>query len=176
MILLENKTGHMNISGTIIDFETVGEFDKRYQFSDSRRYASHKPTIFGYLTGDRMVQYCAEGVSDIDNVITQMNEILPVLEPPFYALNCHFERGVCTHSCTFTPSRLLDVRGENSTESKWAVRRRLGIPTYDDPFNGKGYQCLLEWQKENYPDCLKHNQACLQIERDILQHTQGLCE
>ena len=174
MIFIEQKTAPIKLKGTVIDLETVGGFDDRFRSTDTRRYAPQKPTIFGYLTKDTMIQYCAEGQEDIQNIVTKMNEILPSLEPPFYALNCHFERGVCTHSCTFVPEPLIDVRGENSRERKWDVRARLGIPKYDDPFNGSGYQCILEWQKENYDDCLKHNQACLQIERDILQTLQGL--
>jgi hypothetical protein len=174
MVLLNQENIQTKFKGTLIDLETFGSFDQRFSASDSRRYALHKPTIFGYITEDNMVQYCAEGLDDIKNIVTIMNDILPTLDSPFYALNCHFERGVCTHSCSTVPEPLIDVRGENSTERKWDVRARLGIPTYDDPFNGDGYACLLEWQNENYRACLSHNRACLLIERDILEHTQGL--
>ena len=159
-------------SGTIIDLETVGEFDRRFNSTDSRQYAQLRPTIFGYLSEGTLVQYCAEGYSDTFSLVDIMNATLPSLDSPFYALNCHFERGVCVHSCTCVPEPLLDVRGENSRERKWDVRARLGIPTYNDPFNGNGYTCLLEWQNGNYADCLNHNRACLLIERDILEHNQ----
>ena len=174
MVITSTESPSMQPQGTVIDFETIGEFDRNYSSRDTRQYALLKPTIFGYLTDGKMVQYCAEGISDIENIVTIMNEILPTLEPPFYALNCYFERGVCTHSCTFTPKPLIDVRGGNTYERKWDVRKRLGIPTYDDPFNGNGYTCMLEWHKENYKDCMKHNRACLLIEKDILEHTQGV--
>ncbi len=136
MVITLTESAPMPVQGTVIDLETIGAFDNRYSYTDTRQYALLKPTIFGYLTENNLVQCCAEGISDIENVVTIMNEILPTLEPPFYALNCHFERGVCTHSCTFIPEPLIDVRGENSRERKWDVRARLGIPTYDDPFNG----------------------------------------
>ena len=158
--------------GTIIDLETIGRFDRRYDSTDSRQYAGLRPTIFGYLSEGVLVQHCAEGPGDIPLIIEIMNQILPVLEPPFYALNCYFKHGVCKHSCNFIPEPLIDVRGVNSRESKWDVRRRLGIPTYDDPFNGVGYTCIQEWKNENYSDCLKHNRACLLIERDILEYNR----
>ena len=171
MVIKHNESARMQMTGTVIDLETIGEFDRQYHYSDTRQYAKLKPTIFGYLSGNNLVQYCAEGPADISNVVKKMNEILPTLETPFYALNCNFEKGVCTHSCTHTPEPLLDVRGGNTFEKKWDARARLGIPTYDDPFNGEGYTCVLEWQKNNYIDCLKHNRACLLIERDILERT-----
>lgn len=174
MVIKYQETSKMHMSGTIIDLETIGEFDRQYHYSDTRQYAKLKPTIFGYLTGDNLVQYCAEGLADISNVVTIMNDILPSLDPPFYALNCNFEKGVFTHYCNNMPEPLIDMRGEKSFERKWDARARLGISTYDDPFNGKGYTCVLEWKKDNYSDCLKHNRACLLIERDILERTQGL--
>ena len=158
--------------GTIIDLETVGRFSRQFDSTDSRQYAGLRPTIFGYLSGGVLVQYCAEGSGDIPVLVEIMNKVLPTLEPPFYALNCNFERGVCSNSCTCVPEPLIDVRGVNSRESKWKIRARLGIPTYDDPFNGVGYTCIREWENENYTDCLKHNRACLLIERDILDHNR----
>ena len=102
-----------------------------------------------------------------------MNTTIPKLNPPYYAYNCYFEQGVCTHSCTCVPEPLYDVRGRDSRIRKWDLRARLGISKYDDPFKGNGYTCLLEWQKNNYSDCLKHNRACLLVERDILYNSKS---
>lgn len=170
LVIFKEEKVKTSFKGTIIDLETTGNFNYAYPSYDARRYAFHKPTIFGYLSNSTLVQYCAEGLSDISNVTKIMNETIPTLKTPFYALNCHFERGVCTYTCSVTPNPLIDVRGNRLRGGKWDIRARLGIPTYNDPFNGSGYICMLEWQKGNYPDCLSHNRACLLIERDIMSH------
>jgi len=51
----------MIFKGTIIDFETTGDFDENYQSPDPRYFGDITPTLFGYLINDKMVQYCAEG-------------------------------------------------------------------------------------------------------------------
>ncbi|MHA1972452.1 MAG: hypothetical protein ACTSW1_05655 [Candidatus Hodarchaeales archaeon] len=164
----------MHQKGTLIDLETIGEFDRRYHHKDSRQYAQLQPTIFGYISENTLVQYCAEGPDEISNIIDIMSNTLPTFDPPFYALNCFFENGVCTHACNYPLDPMIDVRGGNSMEKKWGVRARLGIPTYNDPFNGNGYTCLLEWEKGNFKECMKHNRACLLIERDILERTKKI--
>ena len=174
MIIKHTESALMRVEGTLIDLETIGEFDRRFHSSDTRYYAQLLPTIFGFITGNELVQYCAEEPSDIPALVTKMNDLLPTFSPPFFALNCIFEQGVCTHKCEFPLDPLIDVRGGNTYERKWDVRARLGISTYNDPFNGDGYKCMTEWEKGNYPDCMKHNRACLLIERDILEHTKGL--
>lgn len=162
------------LAGTLIDYETVGEFDWNYSPKDTRHYASIRPVIFGYITNGSLVQYCAEGPEDIEALIRIMNDRLPNLSGPFFALNCHFERGVSTNSCTYVPQPLLDVRGNKYSGPKWTIREQLGIPTYSDPFDGDGLRCMREWELGNYPDCLRHNRACLLIERDIQEYARGI--
>ncbi len=161
-------------AGTVIDYETIGEFDRQYPSQDPRCYAQLKPVIFGYITGETLVQYCAEGPEDIEALVRVMNDKLPRLSPPFYALNCHFERGVSFNSCKFVPDPLLDVRANRYYGPKWAIREELGIPTHSDPFDGDGLRCMREWGLGNYADCLRHNRACLLIERDIQEHAREL--
>jgi len=156
--------------GTIIELKTIGDADEKYYFhSWDRYYANLKLTIFGYITKDILVQYCAEGPKDLENVVIKMNEIMPTLDPPFYTLFCPIFRSICRNSGTFVPDPLNDVRGDYSTRwSGWDLRERFEISTYDDPFNGEGVRHETEWHKENYTDCMKANRARLQIERDIL--------
>ena len=52
--------------------------------------------------------------------------------------------------------------------SKWELRDILKISTYDDPFNGDSSKCDTHWVNRDYSSCIKHNRACLLIERDIL--------
>lgn len=168
MVIFRKQEAETIFKGTVIDLETTGNFNDAYPSSDVRRYEYHKPTIFGYLTNDILVQYCAEGFEEISRLTRIMDEVLPTLDPPFYALNCYFERGVCTYAGSVIPDPLIDVRGKNPRGRKWDIRARLGIPTYNDPFDGNGYLCKVEWEKGNYLDCLNHNRACLLIERDIM--------
>lgn len=154
------------VDGTIIDFETVGGFDGRFPSYDVRHYSGLKPTIFGYITGDVLVQYCAEGHREVPDLIEIISVTIPRLEDPLYALNCRFEGGILKNVCGLEPA-MIDVRGP-LLGSKWAVREMLGIPTYDDPYEGEGYRCSEGWLAGDYEDCMKHNRACLLIERDIM--------
>lgn len=174
MVIEARESVDFRFAGTLIDFETIGEFDRQYPSQDTRRYANLKPIIFGYITGRVLVQYCAEGPDDIEALVRVMNDRLPNLSGPFYALNCHFERGVSANSCAYVPQPLVDVRGHRYSGSKWAIREQLGIPQYSDPFDGDGLRCMREWGLGNYPDCLRHNRACLLIERDIQEHARGM--
>lgn len=162
----------MRLKGTIIDIETIGEFDQEFHPHDYRHYRNLKPTILGYITGNVLVQYCAEGHQDINNLIEIISDTIPRLEDPFYALNRHFERGILHNACGLEPI-FIDVRGP-LTGSKWAIREILGIPTYDDPYDGEGYKCAEGWLVGDHENCLKHNRACLLIERDILHNVRRI--
>lgn len=170
--MIENKEStKAGVKGTIIDIETIGEFDRKYPSYDLMHYSDLKPTIFGFLTENSLIQYCAEGPDEIPQLIQIIGNTIPKLSEPYYALNCYFERGILFHGCNLEPE-FIDVRGEIRGR-KWDIRENLGISTYNDPFNGVGYTCLLEWEKENYSQCLAHNRACLLIERDILKKVGG---
>ena len=173
MVREHREPSSMRIKGTIIDLESTGEFDREYPPWDPRQYASISPTIFGYITGETLVQHCAEGEEEIQEIVEIMKDALPRLEKPFYALNCNFEKCVITNTCG-QEHPFHDVRERKYRGSKWAIRERLGIPTYGDPFDGDGLRCMLEWHEGNYDDCLRHNRACLLIERDIQEFARGI--
>jgi len=174
MVLVYEEPASMRVRGTIIDLETVGEFDGCYPPWDLRHYAGVRPTIFGYITEDGLVQYCAEGEEDLREIGEIMGSTLPFLKGPFYALNTSFERCIIENMCGLQPF-FYDVRGD-IRGSKWGIRQDLGLPTYDDPFHGDGSRCMSEWRQGNYGDCMKHNRACLLIERDIHEYSLGLTE
>jgi len=163
----------MKIKGTIVDLETTGNIDFSKPARSFSRYSALKPTILGYISDGMLVQYCAEGVNEIPALIKIMDETIPQLDKPYFALHTNFERFICQGSECYIPDPLVDVRG-NRSGSKWSIRAQLGISTYDDPFNGKGVRCKEEWNLGNFDACLVHNRACLQIERDILHYTRGL--
>ena len=173
MVLEFREPISMRRKGTIVDLESIGDFDRTYPDWDPRQYTNIRPTIFGYLTENILVQYCAEGEDEIPELIDIMKLTLPKLADPFYALNSHFERCVITNTCG-SELPFIDVRERRYRGSKWAIREELGIPTYDDPFLGNGYRCMLEWMEGNYDGCMKHNRACLLIERDIHEFALGI--
>jgi len=171
VVIKFKEPASMRVKGTIIDLESNGDY-RNFPNRDPRRYTYINPTILGYIAGDALIQYCAEGEEEIPELVEIMKETLPALEVPFYALNTSFEKCVIENTCGI-PTQFIDVRG-SLRGAKWTIREQFGIPKYDDPFNGDGYKCLLEWLKGNYHECLKHNRACLLIERDIHQHTLGI--
>lgn len=157
----------MITQGTIIDIETTGEFDEKYDPPDLRRFGDIKPTLFGYLVDDVIVQHCAESIDDIQDLVDYMTYTIPLLQQPFFALYTPFERHLLSKYCGLDPV-ITDVRGKIYM-GKWKLREVLEIPTYNDPFDGDGNKCRLAWDKGDFESCLIHNQACLQIERDILE-------
>jgi len=161
------NTRKMVFKGTIIDFETTGDFNNQYRSPDPRYFGDISPTIFGYLTDDRIVQYCAEGIEDQDKIIEIISEILPMLNEPYYALNTVFEQHILSNFCGLNPV-VFDVREQVFAGKKW-LRDCLDLPRYGDPFDCDGSLCRVEWDNGNYSQCLIHNQACLQLERDILE-------
>lgn len=173
MVLARREKTSTRFRGTIIDLENIGRFNRAYPPWDPSHYASISPTIFGYLTGKILVQHCAEGTKELQQIIEIMRDTLPGLEQPFYALNCSFEKNVITNTCG-QEHPFQDVRENKYHGSKWAIRQQLGIPTYDDPFHGDGLRCIHQWHRGNYHDCLRHNRACLLIERDIQEHARGI--
>lgn len=153
-----------DFEGTIIDIETIGEFDNR--FDDSRRYRNITPVIFGYVNREVLKIICAENKSSIEYEKQEVVRLLPKLEKPFYAFNSIFEKGVLFHFLEI----LIEFRELNKEryENKEKAVRLLGISQYDDPFNGNGKLCMQAWLRENLKRAIAHNRACLLKERDIL--------
>jgi len=162
------STERMKFKGTIIDFETTGDFDNRFSRGDPRSYGDIKPTIFGYLFEDVVVQFCAESIDEITDLLDIISEYLPDLDEPYLALNTAFERHILKKYCDMTPV-FTDVRGLGVIASKKWLRDELGLPDYNDPFDCNGNECRIQWDLGNYDPCIIHNQACLQLERDIYE-------
>lgn len=54
-------------------------------------------------------------------------------------------------------------------EKKETVARGLGLPGYDDPFNGEGRLCVRAFGSGKVEDIIRHNRACLLKEHGILK-------
>ena len=154
-----------DFDGTIIDIETIGEFDNRYP--DSRRYKDIQLVIFGFINRHALHIFYAKGTEAIDELKEKTGKIIDSLERPFYAFNSEFERGVLFYEL----GKEIDFDRELQKyryEPKSDAVRSLGIPNYDDPFYDNGLLCMEAWEKGEFVKAIAHNRACLLKERDIL--------
>jgi len=175
MVLVYEERVNNDFKGTIIDIETIGDFCRGYH--DSREYGEMTPVIFGYIKKDKLEIICAKQSGSVKNLKKAIDDVVPTLNPPFYAFNSVFEKGVLHHFCGLD----MIFGGELNTiryESKRSAVRSLGIENYDDPFFDDGNKCRLAWLKEceslreggvfSQRNSMKHNRSCLLKERDIL--------
>lgn len=164
----EDRT-HSNFEGTIIDIETIGEFNRSY--SDSRQYADMLQVIFGYINQEHLKIYCGNDQSGISELVMLTREIIGSLGRPFYAFNSEFETGILFHHVGME----VEFDGELNSkkyESKKEVVQQLKIPNYDDPFFDSGKLCMRAWNDGEFDKAIAHNRACLLKERDILLKRQ----
>ncbi len=164
MIIEHKEDITSNFEGTIIDIETIGEFDNRY--NDSRRYKDIQLVILGFINKYALHILCAKEMRAINELRGRTGKIIDSLERPFYAFNCNFERGVLFYEL----GEEIDFDGElqEARESKAKAIRHLGIPNYDDPFYDRGLWCMDAWHNGEFDAAIAHNRACLLKERDIL--------
>lgn len=159
------------VKGTVIDFETDGNFNDDYDSLDSRHYADHKTFIFGYLTGDALRVHCAKKPTSLKKVEKAILEEIDTLSRPFYAFNCNFERSIIFHSLdkdVIFDGELGRQLRYGRFEAKRYVVKDLGIDNYDDPFHDVGRECPKAWKAGDLDNAMAHNRSCLLKERDIL--------
>ena len=167
MIIVHREKIKSEFKGTIIDIESIEDFCREYDDDDSRQYSKLVPTIFGYITKDKLKILCAEGKTALKELQKEIIKLMPSLKRPIYAFQCRFERGVL-HHCYGVK---LEVDGElNAYTREWKGNAcsDLDIPSYGDPFNNSGYECMKAWLRGEYEKTIKHNRSCLLKERDIL--------
>ncbi|TES90838.1 MAG: hypothetical protein E3J87_09110 [Candidatus Cloacimonadota bacterium] len=154
-----------DFEGTIIDLETIGNFDNRY--GDSRRYKDIIPAIFGFINKDGIQVLCAKNQNSLLKLKSKIVELESSLKKPFYAFNTHFEKGVLFY---YLNKEITFERELNSEkyESKRSAVYLLKIPNYEDPFNDNGLLCSQAWLRGDIENAILHNRSCLLKERDIL--------
>lgn len=155
-----------DFEGTIIDIETIGEFNRLFKY-DSRQYKDIRQVIFGYINNMHLHIYCAKDRSGIDQLGVITSETIYTLDKPLYAFNCDFERGVLFHHIGIKTifQGELNIR---KYERKGDAIQLLNIPNYDDPFYDNGFMCMKAWNDKEFNKAIAHNRACLLKERDIL--------
>lgn len=171
MVLRHEEKIESQIKGTIIDVETIGDFNNACSSLDSRCYMNLRTVIFGSINSESLQIHCAKKVDSIKQLDKIIIDELGSLDKPFYAFNCNFERSIFFHTLNFD----IPFEGElgkqlpnGKYEAKRYVVADLDIPQYNDPFNDIGFECSKAWQKGNLKDAIAHNRSCLLKERDIL--------
>ena len=163
-MLIHTEKSNANFKGTIIDLETIGDFN---YYNDSRRYKDITPTIFGFIDGEMLQIFCAKNKSSIPLLKKKILNILPILKKPFHAFNSDFERGVLFHFLGKKIDFDSELNKEKFEKKEYAIQA-LKIPCYDDPFLGDGKSCMVAWLNGNIGKAVAHNRSCLLKERDIL--------
>ena len=155
-----------NIDGTVIDIETIGDFDRQYR-GDSREYRNLKQIILGYIDGKKLCIYCANDTKGITKLAQLTKDILQNLKRPYYAFNCAFESSVWFHHIGIRIIFDGELQRYRFEQKKEAVLT-LKIPNYDDPFFDNGSKCIEAWNCGNIKYAVAHNRSCLLKEREIL--------
>ena len=168
-MIIEHKEDMISdFEGTIIDIETIGDFNERYRnTNDSREYQYIRPVIFGSITRQGLHIFYVRERKEITELNEKVAKIIYDLRRPFYAFNTAFESGVLFHEL----GKEIDFDGElqkEGYESKASAIRDLDIPNYDDPFYDRGILCRQAWEDGEFDRAITHNRACLLKERDIL--------
>jgi len=162
-----------DFKGTIIDIETVGEFGEAPYSQDKEdylaRYRDIRITTVGILAGGKLQIFAAKGVEHLADFQRNAIMFMSRLTGPLHAFNKAFEEA-CFYWNSGREILAIDrdiqmTRGEK----KEAVVRGLGLPGYDDPFNGEGRLCVRAFQSGKVGDVIRHNRACLLKEYGILK-------
>lgn len=163
-----------DFEGTIVDLETIGPFtpvsSRRPEFGQDfiRKYEKIKVTTVGTLSDGVLQIAIALGPEHLDEFGKKALSIVSQSDRPLYAFNKPFEEG-----CLFWISRnMLDFENElqaRAMENKERAVQQLKIPSYNDPYRGKGFRCVDAFIKGDLENIAKHNRACLLKERDILR-------
>lgn len=170
------------IDGTIIDFETVGEFLRGIGLEV---YRDHQPVSLGFLSGHTLTVVARKGDKAVHEVALRKvcREMIFGAKRPFYAFNAEFEIGVLfwfiEEVVPFDRDIQFLIKAESGAmipEAKRYVVKNLGIPNFDDPFNDVGKLVQDSWKKyletgdeSHLMDIIHHNRACLLKEYWILE-------
>jgi hypothetical protein len=166
MILEQIEETGIDFEGTIIDIESIGDFNQKYKY-DSRNYINIKQVILGYITKKELHIHCATNPPEIEELRLRTPAIINDLAKPFYAFNCNFESGVLFHHAGIQVDFGGELQGVPFERKKDAILQ-LRIPNYDDPFFDLGFMCIKAWNTQDFKKAMAHNRACLLKERDIL--------
>ena len=162
MVLVHQELNHKFHDGTIIDFETIGTFDRRYR--DHRTLFDIYPVTCGTLHDEGLVIYYIDQEEEIAELLRLIDAKLGQLPEPFWAFNKAFEQGIIFNHLK-KHVKIWELNAWKYEKKEKAVRA-LGIPNFDDPFHGDGRKVVEAWPTR-VADCVKHNRACLLKEKSL---------
>jgi len=171
-ILDRYEVEYRAFEGGVIDLET-NEKDFLDGLYGADRYENHYAVCVGILDKSK-VEIIAKTYNASDELFVQtIAEKVERTSHPYYAFNVGCDMALL--------SKLLgrEIRFErelrNDYERKREVEQNLGIPNFDDPFNGLGILAAKEWTKHletRKIDCVEriiaHNLACVLKEYSVL--------
>lgn len=160
--------------GGVIDLETN---EKAFldELRGADRYENHSAVCVGILDKSK-VEIIAKTWDASDELFIQIiDDKVKRTSHPFYAYNVGCDMALLSkllgREIRFERELKIDYRGKRK------VVRNLGIPNFDDPFNGAGILAAREWTRHletHEIDCVErifaHNLACVLKEYCILAH------
>ena len=174
-ILQKHGVTYRTFEGAVIDLETDEQ-----QFSNEfgvNRYKKFCATCCGILDKNE-VEIIAKSYGVSDRTFARVVERrLKKTVSPYYAFNvgCDMASISKLMGREIRFHRELQFPLTHGYEKKRYVVHNLGIPNFDDPFNGEGFLAAKEWTKylkSQDVDCVKriiaHNLACVLKEYSIL--------
>jgi hypothetical protein len=159
--------------GTIIDLETIGDFERVPYTEDMQdyldRYCMMKVTTIGTLSDgclNVMIAYDDEHLKRFQkSVLSSVRSA----ERPLYAFNKSFEEG-CVYWASSCELHHFDFDIQmHQGEKKQQVVRDLGLLDYNDPYLGEGWRCVGAFREGNLGEIIRHNRSCLLKEYGILR-------
>ena len=172
-ILEKYGVEYKTFEGAVIDLETdERNFSDELQGAD--RYKNHCAVCCGILDKNK-VEIIAKTCNASNELFVQaVDEKVRGTNHPYYAFNVGCDMALLT-KLLGREIRFDRELQQYERESKRDVVQNLGIPNFDDPFNGRGYLAAKEWTKHletRETDCAKriiaHNLACVLKEYTIL--------
>lgn len=175
-ILERYRVEYRAFEGAVIDLETDEQVFLN-ELHGADRCKNHSAVCCGILDKNK-VEIIAKTCNASDKLFVQtVDEKVKRISHPYYAFNVEFDMALLSKLLgrEIQFDRELQKELQIGYEKKQIVTETLGIPNFDDPFNGEGFLASKEWTKHvktREIDCVKriitHNLACLLKEYRIL--------
>lgn len=164
---------YKTFEGAVIDLET-DERNFLDELHGADRYKRHCAVCCGILDKNE-VEIIAKTCNASNELFVQaVDEKLRRTDRPYYAFNVGCDMALLTKLLGREIQFDRELQ-QYERESKRDAVKNLGVPNFDDPFNGLGYLAAKEWTKHletHETDCAKrivaHNLACVLKEYTIL--------
>lgn len=175
-ILERYGVGYKTFEGVVIDLET-DEQDFLDELHGADRYMNHSAVCCGILDKSK-IEIIAKTCDVSDELFVQaVDEKVKRISHPYCAFNVGCDMALLSKLLgrEIRFDRELQKELQNRHESKRNAVQTLGIPNFDDPFNGDGRLAAKAWTKHSethetsyVENIIAHNCACVLTEYSIL--------